>query len=328
VASGSTPYGELRYKAFGETRYTWGTTPTAYKFTGQRLDDATGLYYYGARYYDPALGRFVQADTIVPEPGNPQALNRYSYVLNNPLRYHDPSGHDAEDVRDFLEGFVAQWAYNNAWMSPQAQEALAAQPNESTAMTAGRVLGDIITMAQGVAEVTIGGGMTGGGAAACGTGVLCVAGAPAMAAGVTTMAHGATTGLVGATQFGRNTANLIMMARRGPAIPAIKPPTDRGGLRKAMEKAGIKPPPGMKSPQAHHDLPWRFKDWFAAERRGLNVNDPQFGRWVEGTPPGQHQVWTRAYEDAWTEWILKNQNATRQQVLDFLNQLLPSGSYP
>ncbi|MGC8947612.1 MAG: RHS repeat-associated core domain-containing protein, partial [Anaerolineae bacterium] len=62
-------YGELRYKAWGETRYTWGTTPTAYKFTGQRLDESTGLYYYEARYYDPALGRFVQADTVVPEPG-------------------------------------------------------------------------------------------------------------------------------------------------------------------------------------------------------------------------------------------------------------------
>ncbi|HID86638.1 MAG TPA: hypothetical protein EYP55_04565 [Anaerolineae bacterium] len=38
------------------------------------------------------MGRFVQADTIVPEPGNPQALNRYSHVLNNPLRYTDPTG--------------------------------------------------------------------------------------------------------------------------------------------------------------------------------------------------------------------------------------------
>jgi RHS repeat-associated protein len=71
--------------------------PTAYKFTGQRLDDATGLYYYGARYYDAALGRFVQADTIVPEPGNPQALNRYAYAYNNPLRYTDPMGHVTKD---------------------------------------------------------------------------------------------------------------------------------------------------------------------------------------------------------------------------------------
>ena len=48
--------------------------------------------YYRARYYDPTLGRFISADAIVPEPGNPQSLNRYAYVKNNPLRYVDPSG--------------------------------------------------------------------------------------------------------------------------------------------------------------------------------------------------------------------------------------------
>ncbi|MFC1986548.1 RHS repeat-associated core domain-containing protein, partial [Chloroflexota bacterium] len=63
---------------------------------GQRLDD-TGLYYYGARYYDVEIGRFISADTIVPDYTNPQALNRYSYVLNNPLKYTDPSGHQEED---------------------------------------------------------------------------------------------------------------------------------------------------------------------------------------------------------------------------------------
>ncbi len=113
-------------------------------FTGQYLDDI-GLPFYNARYYDPGIGRFVSADTIVPgnasggmegialkaltvdfheagfnaklaqenqfgpwftlsnkekqqlgdpmEPQNPQALNRYSYTLNNPVRYVDPSGH-------------------------------------------------------------------------------------------------------------------------------------------------------------------------------------------------------------------------------------------
>jgi RHS repeat-associated protein len=55
------------------------------------LDD-TGLYYYGARYYDPTIGRFISADTIVPSSMNPQALNRYSYVYNNPLKYIDPTG--------------------------------------------------------------------------------------------------------------------------------------------------------------------------------------------------------------------------------------------
>jgi len=68
------------------------------RFTGQyhesSLAGAEGLYYYNARWYDPALARFAQADTLVPDPGNPQALNRYAYVYNNPARYTDPSGHD------------------------------------------------------------------------------------------------------------------------------------------------------------------------------------------------------------------------------------------
>ena len=54
---------------------------------------AGDLVDYVARRYDPVLGRFIQPDTIVPDPGDPQALNRYSYVGNNPVRYTDPSGH-------------------------------------------------------------------------------------------------------------------------------------------------------------------------------------------------------------------------------------------
>ena len=109
--SSGTRVAELRYKAWGENRYTYGTTPTAYKFTGQRLDESTGLMYYGARYYDPALGRFVQADTIVPNPGNPQDLNRYSYVRNNPLRYIDPTGHETLDhwIRRRFHWATAPW---------------------------------------------------------------------------------------------------------------------------------------------------------------------------------------------------------------------------
>ncbi|MBC7264510.1 MAG: hypothetical protein H5T64_09190 [Chloroflexi bacterium] len=102
--SSGSKYGELRYRAYGETRYTWGTTPTTYRFTGQREESTIGLYFYNARWYDPALGRFVQADTLVPEPGNPQALNRYSYVLNNPLRYTDPTGlFSEEEIMKHLE---------------------------------------------------------------------------------------------------------------------------------------------------------------------------------------------------------------------------------
>ncbi len=49
--------------------------------------------YYNARWYDPYLNHMTQPDSIVPDPGNPQAWNRYSYALNNPVRYTDTTGH-------------------------------------------------------------------------------------------------------------------------------------------------------------------------------------------------------------------------------------------
>ncbi len=63
-------------------------------FTGQEKD-GTGLMYYGARYYSPSLRQFTQPDSIIPDVYNPQDLNRYSYVRNNPYKYVDPSGHIA-----------------------------------------------------------------------------------------------------------------------------------------------------------------------------------------------------------------------------------------
>ena len=48
------------------------------------------------RAYDAAIGRFVSPDILVPDPSNPQSLNRYSYVYNNPLKYNDPSGNSPE----------------------------------------------------------------------------------------------------------------------------------------------------------------------------------------------------------------------------------------
>jgi hypothetical protein len=51
----------------------------------------------GARWYDAYINHFISPDTIIPQPGNPQSLNRYAYCLNNPLRYTDPTGHDVSE---------------------------------------------------------------------------------------------------------------------------------------------------------------------------------------------------------------------------------------
>ena len=59
---------ELRYKAWGETRFAYGTTPTKYQYTGQySYVSDFGLHFYNARWYDSSLGRFNQPDTIIPE---------------------------------------------------------------------------------------------------------------------------------------------------------------------------------------------------------------------------------------------------------------------
>jgi RHS repeat-associated protein len=84
---------DQKYYAYGRQRDSAPVT-TDYRFTGQK-EDASGLYYFNARYYDPSIGQFISPDTLVPDPSNVQAYNRYMYALGNPLRYNDPSGHSA-----------------------------------------------------------------------------------------------------------------------------------------------------------------------------------------------------------------------------------------
>ena len=90
---------EARYKPFGEVRWQSEGLPTDRMYTSQRAETGLGsLMDYGARFYSPVLGRFLSTDGIVPDPLNPQALNRYSYVYNRPLNLTDPSGRDPLDA--------------------------------------------------------------------------------------------------------------------------------------------------------------------------------------------------------------------------------------
>ena len=98
------PWGQIKSGAI---------SATTLNYTGQRLD-GTGLLYYHARMYDPVLARFVSADSIAPKPENPQTRNRYSYVLNNPIRYTDPSGHCSESAAQEEEKGDARAAENTA----------------------------------------------------------------------------------------------------------------------------------------------------------------------------------------------------------------------
>ena len=87
------------YDAWGQRRLANGSdgdpgpSQTTRGFTGQEELSDLGLVHLNGRIYDPLIARMTSADPIVPDPMNGQAWNRYSYVVNNPLVYTDPSGY-------------------------------------------------------------------------------------------------------------------------------------------------------------------------------------------------------------------------------------------
>ncbi len=111
---------EIRYKPFGEQI---NTTEERYTYNGKELD-ATGLYYYGARYYDPEIGRFLARDPLQGEKEVPQTLNRYVYCLNNPLRYIDPTGNQSDEFQDKVEDVFARLSNVDPEQLSEIQEQL------------------------------------------------------------------------------------------------------------------------------------------------------------------------------------------------------------
>ena len=80
------PLVRYEYDVFGAIRSETGTSDNTRKFTGKEWDADSNLYYYGARYYDPYIGRFTQRDPIG------DGVNWYAYAENNPLAFIDPTG--------------------------------------------------------------------------------------------------------------------------------------------------------------------------------------------------------------------------------------------
>ena len=97
----------------------------------------------------------------------------------------------------------------------------------------------------------------------------------------------------------------------------VKTPENRDDLKNNMLRQGPQP----ADTQAHHELPWTFRKWFAS--KGLNVNDPSYGKWVGVN----HQKWTDTYERAWRSFKNFNPDATPAQVLAKLEQLRANKTY-
>jgi hypothetical protein len=145
--------------------------------------------YYNARFYDPSFGRFLTADTIVPDPANAQGFNRYAYVINNPIIYTDPSGH---------------WVH----------------------IAVGAAVGAIVTAANGGStEEILAGAVIGAAAAATGgaaAGAVSAAGGSAVAVGMASgAASGAVSGGLTALYNGENMQTATEMAFQGAVKGAI-----------------------------------------------------------------------------------------------------------
>ena len=95
---------DITYEPFGELV---SEQEERYLYTGKEKDVSTGLYYYGARYYDPEIGRFLTRDTVKGSRDSPQTLNKYIYCLNNPMKYIDPTGNQTQDPQQAVEDVFA-----------------------------------------------------------------------------------------------------------------------------------------------------------------------------------------------------------------------------
>jgi len=117
------------YEPFGTRRQMTGWINNNYTtnrgFTGHEHFDELDIVHMNGRIYDPVIGRFMSADPYIQAPGNLQSYNRYSYVLNNPLLYTDPSGYFS--LRKlFKAAVVAVAAYYTAGAASSAYAASAA----------------------------------------------------------------------------------------------------------------------------------------------------------------------------------------------------------
>ena len=121
-----------------------GSDITNKGFTGHEQMDGVNLIHMGGRVYDAEIGRFLSADPFVQDSTNIQALNRYSYVQNNPLSYTDPSGYFLSGLKSFVKklvkgvGNIAEFAWRGIWTGvKKIGRAIGEVPALSTAISVG-----------------------------------------------------------------------------------------------------------------------------------------------------------------------------------------------
>ena len=148
------------YDSFGNVvSETNATVDSRYLFTGRNYDSETGLYFYRARYYDAAIGKFLGEDIFIVQPTN---ANQYAYVGNSPAQFVDPTGFEYYRPNDYFPGLdpanpydpknpnlngvtdsrakelLKQGRYNEAWRAEQRAVQAARKASERATRVAAR----------------------------------------------------------------------------------------------------------------------------------------------------------------------------------------------
>jgi RHS repeat-associated protein len=238
-----------------------------YKFGGHERDNETGLDYMLARYYSNPLGRFLTPDwSSIPVPvpyadlTNPQTLNQYAYVHNNPMSFGDPDGHidwpSWSDVGDFIRGVANAYGSDNLAGVGRNDEG-------GTAYHAGQIIGDGTALIQGAAETLVGGAGEVASTAADATGVGAIVGVPGNIASAGLIIHGSTTFVVAGQHLLKGDASKSSGSKGEDFTPSAKKEIDaRDGnqcqncgqdVRSVQNKRGQPTPADQR--QRHHIKP-------------------------------------------------------------------------
>jgi RHS repeat-associated protein len=232
--------GRSDYQPFGAVNASSGTTDK-YAFMGK--DSAFGLYYFGARWYDPATGRFAAPDPVAGRLDTPETLNRYAYALNNPNKFQDPDGELFDTLLDI--GFIGYDAYRIVADNVVGQKG---NFKENMLALGGDVGGALVPVLTGV-----------------GAGIR----AARHADEAVKLADGAID-VLRAADLGADAAKVASSESRGFLAYTAR------NLRQNLARLSGRIEDGT---HAHHMLPKAFAESF--EAAGLNVHDPAFGTWWE-----------------------------------------------
>lgn len=132
----------VEYSAFGETFFEEHSTSTTmpYLFNAKERDAETGLYYYGARYYDAKMSIWLSVDAIADKY---PAISPYNYTLNNPIKLVDPDGKDVDDPVELTKNLSmnTEMLGNNSSSSSEKNNAETLSPIQEKALEMGKETG-------------------------------------------------------------------------------------------------------------------------------------------------------------------------------------------